>query len=363
MHLDDLPTPALLLDRAKLERNLARMADRARRLGVRLRPHVKTHKSVAIGRRQLELAASGITVSTLEEAATFARAGFDDVTWAFPVILSRLDEMARIADRIRLDVLVDSLAAVEALESLDRPLSVFLKVDCGYHRAGVDPASGLARQLAQRIEQSAGLRFAGLLTHAGQAYQRRGREELLEVARQERDLLVELAEALRADGIAVPTVSIGSTPTMSVVDHLDGVDEIRPGNYAFYDLSQVVFGSCEVTDCALTVLASVVSAQPGSRRGVIDAGALALSKDAGPTDLGHDVMGAIYADYHAGRLDESRRLVGLSQEHGLVEGRFTVGERVRVLPNHSCLTAAQFDTYVVVEGDTVVERWPIARQR
>lgn len=175
--------------------------------------------------------------------------------------------------------------------------------------------------------------------------------------------MVALAERLRADGLEVPVVSIGSTPTMSVVDHLEGVDEIRPGNYAFYDLSQVVFGACTVSDCALTVLATVVSAQPDGSRAVIDAGALALSKDAGPTDLGHEGMGGLFEDYDAGRLDPGRRLVSLSQEHGIAAGAFAVGERVRVLPNHSCLTAAQFDAYTVVSGDRVIDRWPIARQR
>lgn len=364
MRLDQLPTPALLLDRVKLERNLERMARRAGELGVALRPHVKTHKSIPIGRLQLDLGAHGITVATLAEARAFAEAGFEEITWAFPVILSRLPEMARLADTVELNLLVDSPAAVEALEALERPLSVFLKVDCGYHRAGVDPASPRARDLARRIDRSPRLGFAGLLTHAGHAYHRRGRQALLEVARQERDTLVALADELRDDGIEVPTVSVGSTPTMSTVDHLEGVDEIRPGNYVFYDLSQVVFGSCEVADCALTVLASVVSVQPAAGRGVIDAGALALSKDAGPTDLGHDVMGALYADYGAAQLDSERRLVALSQEHGIVEGgSFTIGERVRVLPNHSCLTAAQFDVYTVVEGETVIDRWPIDRRR
>lgn len=363
MRLDELPTPTLLLDAAKLEANLARMARRASELDVALRPHVKTHKSIAIARRQRDLGASGITVSTLAEARVFAAAGFDDITWAFPLISSRLDEVASLSTEIRLGVVVDSLAAVEALAELGASAAVWIKVDCGYHRAGVDPASERAHQLARRIDAGPHLRFAGLLTHAGHAYHRRGREALLEVAREERDVMVSLGQRLRADGIEVPLVSVGSTPTMSVVDHLDGVDEMRPGNYTFYDLSQVVFGSCEVADCALTVLSSVVSAQPGAAHAVIDAGALALSKDAGPTDLGHDAMGGIYADYGRGSLDPHRHPVSLSQEHGVVRGSFRVGERVRVLPNHSCLAAAQFDAYTVVDGDIVVDRWPIARQR
>ena len=175
--------------------------------------------------------------------------------------------------------------------------------------------------------------------------------------------MVRCAERLREAGLVIPTVSVGSTPTMSVVEDLTGVDEMRPGNYAFYDLSQIIFGSCAATDCALTVIASVVSSQPGAAHSIVDAGALALSKDPGPTELGHASMGAILSDYATGGISQAHRLTGLSQEHGHLSGRLPVGDRVRILPNHSCLTAAQFDEYVVVDGERVVDRWPVLRGR
>ncbi len=150
---------------------------------------------------------------------------------------------------------------------------------------------------------------------------------------------------------------------MSVIGSLRGIDEIRPGNYVFYDRSQVAYGSCRGADCALTVLTSVVSSQPGAGYSVVDAGALALSKDPGPDGLVHPCFGAVYSDHGYPELDEETWLTGLSQEHGILNRSLPVGKRLRVLPNHSCLTAAQFDAYTLVRGDRVVDRWPVRRGR
>lgn len=359
----DLPTPALLLDLDVLEANLERMARRARALGVVLRPHVKTHKCVEIGRRQRALGATGITVSTLYEARVFADHGFDDVTWAFPLIPSRLDEAQDLAARIRLRVVVDSVEAIELLDRRQQPFHVWLKVDCGYHRAGVDPHSDRALELARRIAGAQRTVFDGILTHSGHAYHGRSREEVAAVAAEERDVMLAFAERLRRDGVSVPAISVGSTPAMAAVDRLDGISEIRPGNYAFYDYSQVVIGSCGVRDCALTVLTTVVSSHPGTNHCVIDAGALALSKDSGAEQAPQPTMGEIYGDYASGELRRDARVVSLSQEHGIVSAPLPVGTRLRILPNHSCLTAAHFDEYHVVRGEDVVDRWKVWRGR
>jgi D-serine deaminase-like pyridoxal phosphate-dependent protein len=365
MRIEDLPTPALLLDLDVLERNLDRMAAKARRLGVALRPHVKTHKCVEVAERQRALGVSGITVSTLHEARVFADHGFDDLTWAFPVILSRLDEVRELARRVTLRVVVDSREALAALEETPADterLHVWLKIDCGYHRAGADPEAPETLELARRIAGSRTLIFDGILTHSGHAYHGT-REEIAAVAEQERSVMAGFAQKLREEGIEVPAVSVGSTPAMSVVERLDGVTEARPGNYAFYDFTQVALGSCAVADCAVTVLASVVSARPGADRCVTDAGALVLSKDTGPDRPGRPTMGEVFADYSAGVLSEDTRLVSLSQEHGTLSVRMPVGTKIRILPNHSCLTVAQFDEYHVARGGEVVDRWKIWRGR
>lgn len=359
MSFDRVPTPALLLDLDVLERNLSRMADRCAALGVALRPHVKTHKCLEIAERQRALGARGITVSTLREARVFADRGLDDVTWAFPVQLTRLDEVRELAERITLRLVVDTKEAVQALESLRLPLHVWIKVDCGYHRAGVDPDSPETLELARSLAGSSRLTFDGILTHAGHTYHARGREAVADVAEDERRVMTGFAERLRGEGIEVPEVSVGSTPGMWAVRDLTGITEARPGNYVFNDFEQVTIGGCEARDCAVTVLASVVSAQPGRSWCVTDSGALALSKDPG---FGAS-MGEVFEDYEAGVLSAEARLTGLSQEHGMLSVPRPVGSRIRVLPNHSCLTAACFDEYVVVRGTEVVDRWKIWRGR
>ncbi len=300
-----------------------------------------------------------MTVSTLYEARVFADHGFDDLTWAFPLVPSRLPEARRLAARLTLRLVVDSAAAVDALEAAGEPLHVFLKIDCGFHRAGVDPDCDEAPALARRLAESERLRFDGLLTHSGHAYQPGGPGHRLAVARQERDAMVRCAARLRAAGIEVPVVSVGSTPAMTAVDHLDGVDEARPGNYALYDATQAALGSCGIRECAATVLTTVVS-RSGSHS-VVDAGALALSKDAGPP--GTAAYGRIFADYDAGEIDPQLRLTSLSQEHGILSAPLAIGTRLRIVPNHSCLTVAQFDAFQVARGEEVVDRWRIWRGR
>lgn len=361
--LNELPTPALVLDLQRLEANVTQMAAKTLRLGVSLRPHIKTHKCVEIGRLQLEQGAQGITVSTLEEARVFADHGFGDITWAFPVILNRLQEIRELADRVTLRLVVDSREAVVALEETAYPFHVWLKVDCGYHRAGVDPAGDAAVELARWLHDSPTLEFDGLLTHSGHAYHPTPGKSIREIAEQERKVMVLLAQRLRLQEIEVPRLSVGSTPAMSQVESLDGIDEARPGNYVFYDYMQCRLGSCGPADCAVTVLASVVSCQPEAGHSVVDAGALALSKDTGPDAADTPTMGEVYRDYGRGRLEPDTRLRSLSQEHGILTSSLPIGSRVRILPNHSCLTVACFDEYAVVRGDSVVDRWKIWRER
>jgi D-serine deaminase-like pyridoxal phosphate-dependent protein len=376
LRVGDLPTPALLLDLDVLERNLGRMADRARALGVALRPHVKTHKCLEIGRLQAERGARGLTVATLAEARAFADAGFDDLTWAFPLVVGRLDEVIALARRITFRVLVESAEAVAALGAAARAAGItvhaWLEVDSGHHRSGVDPRAPASAALTRRLAAEPGIVFDGLLTHAGHSYHARTRLERAAVAEQERAAMVEFAARLGREGLPVPGISVGSTPALSAVERLDGVAEIRPGNYAFYDFMQVASGVCAAGDCAVTVLTSVVSHQPGASHVVVDAGALALSKDPGPDDPGlARGLGPVLRGLHGLELEPHVHVRAVSQEHGMiggqaradVEGRFAVGERLRILPNHSCLTAAMFDRYDVVRGEEVVDGWRIWRGR
>jgi D-serine deaminase-like pyridoxal phosphate-dependent protein len=358
--IHELPTPALLLDIDTLERNLRNMAERCADLAVRLRPHVKTHKCAEIGLAQRALGATGITVSTLAEARAFAEAGFDDMTWAFPVIPGRVGEAAELGRQVRLGVVVDSREAVDALVSTGERFRVWLKVDCGYGRAGVDPASDFPRGLAERIA-GGGLEFVGLLSHSGNTYRSSGRYEMARIAEAERRTMVKLAADLAREGIEVPDVSVGSTPSMSAYGSLEGITEVRPGNYALYDYTQVLLGSCTVADCAATVLASVVSSSPDRGACVVDAGALSMSLDPGPAHLERRSYGEMLDDRGFGGLRRNARLVSLSQEHGVLSAGLPVGSRVRIIPNHSCLTVACFDGFYVVRGDDVLDSWRIRR--
>jgi D-serine deaminase-like pyridoxal phosphate-dependent protein len=368
--LADLATPCAIIDRAVLERSCARMSARAHELGVHLRPHVKTHKCPEIARLQVRGHFGGITVSTLAEARAFAAAGFRDQVWALPVPLDRIAEASALARELeRLDLLVDHPSAVLALEDearrSGRALDVRLEIDCGDHRSGVDPASAHAFELAGRIARSRHLRFAGLLTHAGHSYACRGAAEIARVAEEERAVSAAFADRLRAHGLAVDVVSVGSTPTLHHARSLHGVTEARPGNYVFHDAFQVAIGSCAPEDVAFHVLATVVGHYPEQRKAIVNAGALALSKDLGATHVdarcgfGHVAAHEFAAD---------ARLFALSQEHGQMrweEGAeaeaFRPGARVLITPNHSCLAAAGFETYHVVDGEDVVDRWHPAR--
>lgn len=351
MEIIDLSTPALLIDWDQVEANCRMMSTRARSLGVRLRPHVKTHKCVEIARLQVAGHFGGITVSTMAEARTFAAHGFDDITLAVPLAPHRVEE----AVGLGLNILIDSLAALEAIEAaVTQPVCVFLKVDCGYGRAGVLPDDPEAWALAERLHRSQSINFRGILTHGGQSYDCVNADEILQVARQERDAVVGFSEHLRSMGIPCPEVSVGSTPTMMHVDHLEGVTEMRPGNYALFDGFQSAIGSCRPEHVAVSVMGSVIAAHPD--RAILDLGALAMSKDPGPVHVDAACGFGRVLSLDGVPLDDVA-LVGLSQEHGKLRGSgigaLSVGQRVRVVPNHSCLTMACFERAHTTSGSAV----------
>jgi D-serine deaminase-like pyridoxal phosphate-dependent protein len=371
MNLSELPTPALVLDIERVRRNAERMSERVQRLGARLRPHIKTHKCVEIARLQTTPQSAALTVSTLAEASWFAARGFNDLTYAVPIEPGKFAAAIELArDCERLSLLTDDLETTAQLDAAARAanvrLELFLKVDCGYHRCGVEPHTKEAFEIPRRIQDASHLRFAGILTHAGHSYHCRNLDELQRLARHERDAMVEFAAALRHENIPVPAVSIGSTPTISTVEHLEGIDEARPGNYIFFDAFQATLGSCRFEDCALTVLAAVVHRDASRRKVVIDAGAIALSKDRGAVEFDETCGYGRVLDLEGN--DLNLRVGSLSQEHGMIEvpdgaqfENLKVGTRLRILANHSCLTAAQHPHYNVLEGGRVVDRWQIQR--
>jgi len=368
MNIYSTKTPGLLLDIARVRRNAARMSYVAARNNVRLRPHIKTHKCIEVAKIQTEGHDGAITVSTLAEAKAFAKHGFTDITYAVPIEKGKFDDAIEILKSgTRLNLLTDDATTVNALDAASGnagvKFDVFVKIDCGTHRVGVESDTEEAIAIPRAISDSSNVNFAGILTHGGHSYDVKTKEEILEVARHERDVMVALAGKLRGD-MEVPTVSVGSTPTMSTVDHLDGIDEIRPGNYIFFDNYQATLGSCTFEDTALNVLAAVV--HKDKKKLVVDAGAIALSKDRGPVGLDPGCGYGRVLDLQG--VDTGMRVTGMSQEHGEVEAngsdtfdRLKVGDRVRILANHSCLTAAQHSHYNVLEKGQIVDQWEIHR--
>jgi len=371
MKLETLKTPGLVLDIAKVKRNAAEMSRRVKEFGADLRPHIKTHKCIEVARIQTVGHSGAVTVSTLAEARAFAANGFTKITYAVPIEPGKFNEAIEISRDCELSLITDDSDVPDQLNHAAKQanvhLNLFLKVDSGYHRCGVEPANPEAIEIPRRISDAANLRFAGILTHAGHSYNCQTKTELLALAQHERDVMAEFGELLRKEVGPVPIVSIGSTPTITCVDHLEGIDEVRPGNYIFFDAFQATLGSCSFDDCALTVLASVVHRARGEgdrQKVIIDAGAIALSKDRGPVGLNPDCGYGKVLDL-AGN-DLNLTVSEMSQEHGAIMvkdenifDRLRVGSRVRVLANHSCLTAAQHSHYNVLEGENIVDQWKI----
>jgi D-serine deaminase-like pyridoxal phosphate-dependent protein len=366
----EITTPAFLVDHAVVQRNCDAMREKARRSSVAFRPHVKTHKTIEIALMQVGDSPGPITVSTLAEAEFFARHGFDDITYAVPISPAKLERAAKLARQIRrLNLLLDSFETLQALQDFHAAqgiaFDVFLKVDCGYHRAGVDPDSPESVRLAVALANSTAVRFHGLLTHAGHSYNSRNPEEIRKAAAQETSSLTRLRARITQEGADTLVRSIGSTPTTSIVEEFRDTDEVRPGNYVFYDVFQAGIGACTLSQCAASVLATVIGSYPQHKHLLVDAGALALSKDPGPDHVDRECGFGLVCDLELRRLP--MKLTVLSQEHGKIQAepevlaRYPVGTRLRILPNHSCLTAAMYDVYHVVKEGSISAQWQPVR--
>lgn len=364
--LEDIATPALVLDRTVLERNVRAMAERMRRHGVALRPHLKTAKSAEVARLATTGQPGGITVSTLAEVRYFFEHGFRDVTYAVGIVPSKLDAVASLqAPGTHLGILTDDPGVARAITAHPGSFDVLVEVDTGLQRGGVPPESEALLEIARILSEAPRVRFEGVLTHAGHSYHCANVEEIVRVAEEERRGVVLAAERLHAAGIACPVVSAGSTPTAVHARALAGVTEMRPGNYVFFDLAQVGLGSCRLEDVALSVLAAVIGHVPRCNRLLIDAGSLALSSDTSAAEHMPGVGYGLVLDL-SGRPLGGLHVAHVNQEHGFVESgapidfaRHSIGSRLRVLPNHACITAAMHDAYHIIDGGHgVVAVWP-----
>ena len=367
MNTSTLPTPAALLDEARMQHNIGRMQARIETLGARLRPHVKTAKCLPVARQQLAAGAQGITVSTLKEAEVFFAAGITDILYAVCIAPPKLRQARALCESgCALTVVVDSVTAAQALVDCGHRFSVMIEIDTDGHRAGVLPESDLLLQVGRTLH-GGGATLRGVMTHAGASYACRGPAALQAMAEQERSRCVRAAQRLRAAGLPCPEVSVGSTPTALSAQSLAGVTEVRAGVYVFHDLVMHGLGVCRMEDIALSVLTTVIGHQADKGWVLVDAGWMAMSRDRGtreqPLDQGY---GAVCDEQ--GQLIDGFIMIDANQEHGILSWRdgrrdpglaerFAVGARLRILPNHACATAAQFPGYDVLAADGGLRRW------
>ena len=372
MNLTQLETPCLLLDEAKLECNIARMRAHLDRLGVSLRTHLKTAKSIDVARRVLRAPDGPITVSTLREAEYFFAHGVRDILYAVGVTPNKFDHISDLRQRgARLALILDNVNAARAVaahasEHADR-IPVMIEIDCDGHRSGVVPGDPALLEVGRALADG-GCELRGVMTHAGGSYNCGSVAAIKAMALQERDAVVASAKALRAAGMLCPVVSVGSTPTATYAEDLAGVTEVRAGVFVFFDLVMAGLRVCALEDIAISVLASVIGHQRDKGWIIVDAGWMALSRDRGTAkqelDQGYglvcDARGRPYADLI---------VVDANQEHGIVALRpgaraalpeLPLGAQLRILPNHACATAAQHQAYHVMRGeaDAISATWP-----
>ncbi len=362
--------PALLVNPGRAVRNIERMAIKARRNGVRFRPHFKTHQSATIGEWFRPYGVTAITVSSVSMAEYFAGHGWDDIVVSHPVDVNDLERVAALSRRIHLGLVVESSQVASALaDRFDGSVELWIDVDTGYHRSGVawDDAERLA-EIARTAVEGHGVQLAGLLTHAGHAYRAADPSGIHAVWLDTSTKAAAARDELARRGYGRLRISVGDTPTCSVVEDLSAVDEIRPGNFVFYDVTQLALGSCDEEDVAVALACSVIGANPTRSELLIGAGAAQLSLDALQEAGGHH--------YHYGwvvPLTEQRgwgptlngaRVVRLSQEVGVVRlpssacARFRRGDRLGILPVHSCLTVCCMRGYTSTEGDAIAAYAP-----
>ena len=368
--LSDLDTPALLLERGKVEANALRMRSHIESLGSKLRLHVKTAKSLEVTRLVQGDAPGPITVSTLKEAEEFAAHGFRDILYGVAFAPGKLARALALVNRgVRLTIVLDSLETAQALVTALRPadpaLPVLVEIDCDGHRSGLRPDDPEILEIARALSIGQA-KVAGVMTHAGGSYDCRSIDAIRAIAARERDAVVEAARRLREAGFDASIVSVGSTPTATYAEDLAGVTEVRAGVFVFFDLVMAGIGVCRVEDIALSVLGTVIGHQREKGWTLVDAGWMAMSRDRGtakqPVDQGYGIV----CDA-AGRPMPDLIVSDASQEHGIISHRsrdparmpeLPIGTRVRILPNHACATGAQYGEYRVLDGtDRVVATW------
>ena len=355
-------TPTLIVHQRVCQRNIQNMVNKAGGHQIHLRPHFKTHQSVLAGSWYKAAGIRAITVSSLDMALFFSQHGWDDITVAFPLNIREMDKVNSLAGKIHLNLLIESQAHLDALEkSLLYPVGIFVEIDSGYHRTGIEADNiSYIDELVKRIESIDNTRFKGFLTHAGHSYKAGSKEEVLAIHEETRRKMATLKSIYEGRYPDV-TISIGDTPCMSLASNFDGIDEIRPGNFVYYDLAQKSIGSCGWEDIAVVVACPVVARYKERGEVVIYGGAVHFSKDSLTDSTGLPYFGSVVlmSDEGWGQPLADCYVKSLSQEHGIVRvghdswENFQVGDLMYIIPVHSCLTVDVIPDRITFEGEQV----------
>lgn len=355
----DIDTPSLLIEENILLENIKRMAERCKKNNISLRPHIKTHKIPELAKLQLLYGAKGIAVAKISEAEVMAEHNFGDILIANIIVGSlKLEKLFILNENIsKLAVCIDSEASLKALEArfkgASRPLGIFIKINSGFDRAGISNLS-LIKSLARSANAAEGLTLRGILSHAGQVYGM-NRDDIQNTTIEEIYLMILIKKELLKDINKDIEISLGSTPASKYLADAAEIDELRVGNYIYNDMIQVSLGSAQISECAQSILATIISV-PASNRAIIDAGSKVLSLDKG----GH---GQNNIAGHGHIINKNATITRLSEEHGIIEFNdeiFTVGEKIRIIPNHACAVSNLFDYAYLVNNHTVKTIYRIA---
>jgi D-serine deaminase-like pyridoxal phosphate-dependent protein len=360
----------VLIERPRVLDNIDRMQEAADKRGIRMRPHAKTHKSAVVARWQIDRGAIGICCAKLGEAEAFAAEGFTDIRLPYPINPVNAARVVALLERTRLSFIVDHPEIArgwsDAMTRAGRTVDVLVKVDVGFHRCGIAPDPATAVPFVTKVASLPGLNLKGLLSHAGQAYHASSEADLESIAAAEADTLQSLAVLAREQGVQIDELSAGATPTARFSLEQEWLTEYRAGNYVYFDRTQVGLGAASLSDCALTVLATVVS-KPAAGRIILDCGSKTLAADVarGFSPLpGYGVILRQVAITGASQADDNLLVERLSEEHATVRAisgstPLELGDRVRLVPNHSCVVSNLVDDAWLIDGETVVGSMPI----
>lgn len=355
----EIEKPTAIINENRVRKNIKRMANKAKKSGTKFRPHFKTHQSADIGEWFRDYGVKAITVSSVDMANYFANHGWNNITIAVPVNIKQINQISKLAGKISVNVLVEAVESVEALMRIDYNLKLWIEIDIGYHRTGVNwQNTTKIENIVKAINQVDNLQLSGILTHAGHAYHANSVQELEKIFNDSIFRMNHIKEYLLSKGHTNIKISVGDTPTCSVIDNFSGIDEIRPGNFVFYDLVQVKLGACEEKDIALVVGCPIIAKYPERNELVIYGGGVHLSKDFIILDNGLKSFGKIALPTTEGwsKALDNAFVSSISQEHGIIKAKkelikkSNIGDILMVIPVHSCLTANLHHNYQTLEG-------------